>query len=70
MLMCIRGISGEKAIEISRKWKTPRELVEAYMRCGSVAEREEMVWNAAGKNFGLKKIGKAFSKRVADTWGA
>ena len=29
MLMCTRGVSGEKAIEVQKAWATPRALVEA-----------------------------------------
>ncbi|TVY31359.1 Crossover junction endonuclease, partial [Lachnellula subtilissima] len=30
MLMCVKGVTGEKALEIQKRWKTPNELLEAY----------------------------------------
>jgi hypothetical protein len=31
MLMCTRGVTGEKALEIQQIWPTPRHLVDAYL---------------------------------------
>src|SRR5687768_16324950 len=38
MLMCTKGVTGEKAIEIQRRWKTPFDFVKAYERYGSDEE--------------------------------
>jgi len=68
MLMCTRGITGEKAIEIQRRWQTPRELVEAYMAL-EPKDRETLVSDKLQSLVGRKKVQKALSKRVAEVWG-
>lgn len=73
MLMCTRGVTGEKAIEIQKLWKTPRDLVEAYERCGTGEEgrkkRRELISNRLGNKVKSKQIGKALSMKIADVWG-
>lgn len=68
MLMCTRGITGEKALEIQRRWKTPRELVEAYMAL-EPKDRETLVSDKLQSLVGRKKVQKALSKKVAEIWG-
>ncbi|KAF8429518.1 crossover junction endonuclease MUS81 [Tirmania nivea] len=69
MLMCIRGISAEKAIEIQRAWKTPGELLGAFEGCKTEEERWEMVMKGVGaRGVGRRKIGKALSKKVCEVW--
>ncbi|KAJ5684090.1 uncharacterized protein N7477_000435 [Penicillium maclennaniae] len=68
MLMCTRGITGEKALEIQRRWKTPRELVEAYMAL-EPKDRETLISDKLQSLVGRKKVQKALSKRVAEIWG-
>lgn len=68
MLMCIRGVTGEKAIEIQKRWKTPRELVQAYMALDP-KDRETMVSDKMESLVARKKIQKALSKRIAEIWG-
>ncbi|KAJ5723437.1 DNA-directed DNA polymerase family X beta-like N-terminal [Penicillium malachiteum] len=68
MLMCTRGVTGEKALEIQRHWQTPRGLVEAYMAL-EPKDREVMVSNRLQSLVGRKKIPKAVSKRIAEIWG-
>ncbi|TVY82653.1 Crossover junction endonuclease MUS81, partial [Lachnellula suecica] len=34
MLMCTKGVTGEKALEIQKVWRTPNEFVKAYEACG------------------------------------
>ena len=82
MLMCTRGITGEKAIEIQRHWETPRAFVEALERAGGqldvsgsitnktigATKKRELVWSVAGDLVGRKKIGKAVSARVGEIW--
>lgn len=68
MLMCIRGVTGEKAIEIQKRWQTPRELVEAYMALDP-KDREAMVSDKMGGLVARKKIQKALSKRISEVWG-
>lgn len=73
MLMCTRGVTGEKAIEIQKIWKTPRDLVEAYERCGTGEEgrkkKRELILNQLGNKVKSKQIGKALSMKIADVWG-
>lgn len=80
MLMCTRGITGEKAIEIQKHWRTPHELVNAFARFdtpkGSSREagtrlardRNEMIARVAEQLIRRKKIGKAVSAKVAEVW--
>ncbi|KAI9771634.1 MAG: Crossover junction endonuclease mus81 [Geoglossum simile] len=69
MLMCTRGLSGEKALEIQRRWKTPREFVEAFE--GLPGDRRgEMVMKASEKVVvGRRKIGRKLSEKIAEVWG-
>ena len=76
MLMCTRGITGEKAIEIQKHWSTPCEFIEAMAQFERSADkatasnqRKDMVFNAAGNLVGRRKIGKAFSAKLGETWG-
>ncbi|MCJ1473790.1 Crossover junction endonuclease mus81 [Lambiella insularis] len=82
MLMCTRGITGDKAMEIQKHWPTPLAFVEALEECGEgdglgtdrdelsgAARRRDMVWKAAGGLVGPRKIGKAVSAKVGDVWG-
>lgn len=73
MLMCTRGVTGEKAVEMQRRWKTPAEFTEAYEKCGSGEEgrrrRGAMVSGEMGNLVGRKKIAKALSVKVAEVWG-
>lgn len=69
MLMCIRGLSVEKAIEIQRVWKTPSELLGAFEGCKTAEERWEMVMKGVGgRGVGRKRIGKALSRKVCEVW--
>lgn len=69
MLMCIRGVSAEKAIEIQRVWKTPGELLEGFERCAGEGERREMVMKGVGaRGVGRKRIGKALSAKICEVW--
>ncbi|MCJ1386291.1 Crossover junction endonuclease mus81 [Xylographa soralifera] len=82
MLMCTRGITGDKAMEIQKHWQTPTAFVEALEGCGRgddlgvvmnaearAKRREELVWKVAGGFVGPRKIGKAVSAKVAEIWG-
>lgn len=73
MLMCIRGITGEKAIQIQKIWKTPYELVKAFEQCGSgegdKKRRQELISGILGDHaVKSKQIGKALSAKVAEIW--
>ncbi|WEW54966.1 Crossover junction endonuclease mus81 [Emydomyces testavorans] len=74
MLMCTRGLTGEKALEIQRRWPTPRQFVEALQAVDTGDEQgkkraEELVFSKMGELVGRKKVGKALSKRIAEVWG-
>jgi crossover junction endonuclease MUS81 len=77
MLMCTRGITGEKALEIQKRWKTPNEFVEAYKKIEEKEGRGEqgrkrkidLVSSEMGNLVGRKKIQKALSVKIAEVWG-
>ncbi|TVY58827.1 Crossover junction endonuclease MUS81 [Lachnellula cervina] len=73
MLMCVKGVTGEKALEIQKRWKTPNELLEAYEKCGDGEEgrkkKMELVSSRMSDVVGKKKIQKAVSVRIAEVWG-
>ncbi|KAI2784837.1 hypothetical protein F4815DRAFT_138173 [Daldinia loculata] len=72
MLMCTRQVSGEKALEIQKRWKTPYEFVKAFENCGGGEEgkkrKREMVFEQMGGLFGRKRIPKPLSQKIADIW--
>jgi crossover junction endonuclease MUS81 len=77
MLMCTRGVTGEKALEIQRRWPTPREFIEAFEEIDrsiqtqddSVKAKERMVSDRLMSLVGRKKVVGAVSKRLAEIWG-
>ncbi|KAH8884551.1 endonuclease [Thozetella sp. PMI_491] len=73
MLMCTKGITGEKAVEIQKKWKTPNEFVKAFEQCGTGNEGKKRKANLVSDQMnglvGRKKIAKVVSQRVAQVWG-
>jgi crossover junction endonuclease MUS81 len=73
MLMCTRGVTGEKALEIQKRWKTPYHFVKAFEQCGSGEEgkkrKRELVANEMSSLVGRKKIAKAVSQTIAEVWG-
>jgi crossover junction endonuclease MUS81 len=70
MLMTIRGVSSEKAMEIARVYGTPRALFSALdeARDSTSHVKRRMVLARSGSNVGRKKIGPALSAKVADIW--
>lgn len=75
MLMCTRGVTGEKALEIQKRWNTPHDLIEAYKSCESGGREEnkkrklELVSSEMSTLIGRKKIQKALSGKIAEIWG-
>lgn len=73
MLMCTKGVTGEKAIEIQKRWKTPYDFVKAFERCGSGEEgrrkKRDMVCKELASLVGRKKIPRAVSQKIAEAWG-
>lgn len=72
-LMCTRGVTGEKALEIQKKWRTPHELIKAFEAFGtgedSKKRKREMVSGATSEQYGRKKIGKPLGAKIAEIWG-
>lgn len=68
MLMCTRGVTGDKALEVQRHWRTPRELVEALRALRGVEERGSLVAARMGGAVGRRKVGGALSRKVAENW--
>ncbi|KAM0437646.1 hypothetical protein ACHAPT_002010 [Fusarium lateritium] len=73
MLMTTRGITGERALEIQKRWKTPYELVKAFEACGTgeqgLKRKRDMVLGQTSHLVGRKKFTKALSQRIAEVWG-
>lgn len=69
MLMCTRGISGDKALAIQKVWGTPRTFVDAFERCTGQKERETLVERELGGIVGRAKIKRVLSAKVAGVWG-
>lgn len=74
MLMCTRGVTGEKAIEIQKVWKTPNELVRALEAYGGASEedkkrRTDLINNRLSHLVGRKKIPRVVCQKVAEVWG-
>lgn len=72
-LMCSKGVTGEKALEIQKRWKTPHEFIKAFEDCGSDEagrkRRKELVYGQLGSLMGRKKVTKPLSHRIAEVWG-
>ncbi|RMD41443.1 hypothetical protein DV735_g3704, partial [Chaetothyriales sp. CBS 134920] len=68
MLLCIRGLTPERAVEISKIWKTPIDLVEAYERqpAADPKARDNMISDRLGGAIPRKKISKALSAKIAE----
>lgn len=64
MLMTIRGVSAEKAIEIQSKFPTLAHLLQAYDDCPNDAARDKLM-TVSCVGYGRKAIGVALSKKIA-----
>ncbi|KOS20441.1 Crossover junction endonuclease MUS81 [Escovopsis weberi] len=73
MLMTTRGLTGERALEIQRKWKTPNEFIKAFESCGSgesgKKRKQELLATEMAHLVGRKKFTKQLSQKMAETWG-
>jgi crossover junction endonuclease MUS81 len=67
MLMCTRGVTGEKALEIQKKWKTPYAFVEALEKLDGSA-KERMVSDQLGNMIPRKKVTPVLSAKIAEVW--
>jgi crossover junction endonuclease MUS81 len=73
MLMSTKGVTGERALEIQRRWKTPYDFVKAFEACGSgeasKKRRGDVVFNQMGQLVGRKRITRPLSQKIAEVWG-
>lgn len=73
MLMATRGITGERALEIQKRWKTPYDFVKAFEACGSgepgKKRKIELVSGQMSQLIGRKKVTRALSQKIAEIWG-
>ncbi len=69
MLMCTRGISGDKALAIQKHWDTPRAFIEAFEGCTTQKEREALIDTRLGGMVGRAKIKGVLGAKVAGVWG-
>ncbi|KAE8350650.1 ERCC4 domain-containing protein [Aspergillus coremiiformis] len=68
MLMCTRGVTGDKALEIQRRWPTPRAFIQAFEALDSKG-RETMISDQLSSAVGRKKVAKTLSKKISEVWG-
>lgn len=73
MLMTTKGLTGERALEIQRRWKTPYDFVKAFHACGSDEQgkkrKRELVCSELSHLIGRKKISRPLSHKIAEVWG-
>jgi crossover junction endonuclease MUS81 len=69
MLMCTRGVTGEKALEIQRRWKTPSEFIGTFESREDQKVKDTMVSEKLGALIPRKKIAKGLSGKIAEVWG-
>ncbi|KAL4897255.1 ERCC4 domain-containing protein [Aspergillus ambiguus] len=67
MLMCTKGVTGEKALEIQRRWQTPQAFFQAFETLDP-KNRETMVSEHVKSVVVRKSVGKALSKKIAEVW--
>jgi len=66
MLMSIKGVSAEKAIEIQKHFPTLNELIKAFER---VDEREgKMIIAERCAKYGRRKIGNVLSGKIYESF--
>jgi len=72
MLMCTKQVTGEKALEIQKRWNTPYDFVKAFERCGtgeqSKRRKHDLVFAQMGNLVGRKKVARTLSQKVAEVW--
>jgi crossover junction endonuclease MUS81 len=67
MLMSVKGISAEKAIEIQKHFPTLIELVEALSRVDEKAGK--MLIAERCSKYGRRKIGNVLSGKIYEVFG-
>ena len=68
MLMCTRGVTGEKALEIQKRWQTPVEFIEAYSVLEGQKAKDVMVSEKLGGLIPRKKVARGLSRKLAEVW--
>ena len=68
MLMCTRGLTGDKALEIQRHWNTPHALVQALRAEPPGKKRDGLVSETLRMAVGRRKVAGGLSKKVAENW--
>lgn len=68
MLMCVKGVTGEKAVEIQKIWPTPRAFAEAFEMLEKGTARDSMISDRLGDEIPRKKIAKTLSAKIAEIW--
>ena len=68
-LMCIHGLTGDRAIQIQKIWPTPRALIDAYTALGdNVEAKNNMISDRLGMKIDRKRVTKNLSTKIADIW--
>lgn len=72
MLMLVRGITFEKAVVLQQHFKTPKLLVDYYKEHAALPEAEKgaLLVDLFRHQVGGKKINKAASLAMYETWGS
>ncbi|RCI07818.1 hypothetical protein L249_5837 [Ophiocordyceps polyrhachis-furcata BCC 54312] len=72
MLMTTRGVTGERALEIQKRWRTPYDFVKAFEACGTGEQGRKRKWELVSGELthlvGRKKISKPLSQKIAEVW--
>ncbi|EFX01817.1 DNA repair protein [Grosmannia clavigera kw1407] len=76
MLMCTRGVTAERALEVQKRWRTPRAFVQAYEQLAgdgndvvAAGRKRAMVSDRLGGLAGNKRrVTKAISEKLAEAW--
>ena len=58
MLLCIQGVTADKAIEISNLWPTPTAFIEAYNARAAGKDKDNMVSDRLGRCHSAQKGGQ------------
>ncbi|KAI1300353.1 hypothetical protein F5Y03DRAFT_233891 [Xylaria venustula] len=72
MLMCTKQVTGEKALEIQKRWQTPYEFVKGYERCGTgeagKRKKQDLIFAHMGNLVGRRKVARTLSHKIAEVW--
>lgn len=69
LLLCIRGVTPDKAVEIQKLWPTPRAFIEAFEARGTTKDKDNMISDRLGDAIPRKKVAKVLSAKIAEVWG-